>query len=84
MSEEKVLTKEIAEQFIADPVLGGLDQYTVIVDAAAESLSRHKGETVEDALCLESLTELSEAAAKSLAKKWIPKPPWFQSKINFS
>ena len=39
MSEEKVLTKEIADQFLG----GDLSEFTEIDDAAAESLSKHEG-----------------------------------------
>ena len=39
MSEEKVLTKEIAEQFIADEDSVDLYEYTKLDDDAAEILS---------------------------------------------
>jgi hypothetical protein len=42
MSAEKVLTKEIAEQFIAGDETVYLSQFTTIEDAAAESLSNHE------------------------------------------
>ena len=56
MSEEKVLTKGIAEQFLAfRPV--DLIEFTEIKDAAAESLSKSKM-----SLRLDGLTQLSDAA----------------------
>ena len=63
MSDEKVLTKEIAEQFLAEEDSVNTDRFTAIDDAAAESLSKHKG-----SLDLGGLTELSDAAAESLSK----------------
>ena len=64
MSEEKVLTKEIAAQFLADEDSVDLSEFTTIEDGAAESLSKHEGGN----LSLEGLTELSDAAAQSLSK----------------
>ena len=63
MSEEKVLTKEIANQFLADPVSVDLTEFTSIEDRAAEQLATHDG-----SLDLKSLTTLSDTAAESLAK----------------
>ena len=63
MSDEKVLTKEIAES-VADEGAGDLREFTAIEDAAAESLSKHEG----GQLYLIGLTELSDAAAESLGK----------------
>ena len=64
MSDENVLTKEIAEQFLTDEDSVDLDyEFTTIEDAAAESLSKHEG-----SLFLRGLTELSDAAAESLSK----------------
>ncbi len=62
LSDEKVLTKEIAEQFLAD-VDSDLGEFTAIENAAAESLSKNKGW-----LRLDGLTSLSDAAAESLSK----------------
>ena len=62
MSEEKVLTNEIAEQFITGETLD-LSEFTSIEDAAAESLSKHQGD-----LWLSGLTKLSDAAAENLSK----------------
>ena len=59
----KILTKEIAEQFLGDPDGVELDEFTSIEDEAAESLSKLQGW-----LSLNSLTELSDAAAESLSK----------------
>lgn len=63
MSDEEVLTKEIAEQFVADEYCEDLSELTAIEDAAAESLSKHEGD-----LFLDALTSLSDAAAESLSK----------------
>jgi len=63
MSDEKVLTKKIAEQFLADEDSVDLMDFTAIEDDAAESLSKHEGY-----LYLGGLTELSDAAAESLSK----------------
>ena len=63
MSDENVLTKEIAEQFLADEDSVDLSECTAIDDDAAESLSKHKG-----SLDLNGLTSLSDAAAESLSK----------------
>jgi hypothetical protein len=60
MSDEKVLTKEVAEQFLADEDSVDLSEFTVIEDVAAESLSKHEGELY--------LSGLSDAAAESLSK----------------
>ena len=56
MSDENVLTKEIAEQFLADEDSVDLSEFTMIEDAAAESLNKHEGD-----LWLEGLTSLSPA-----------------------
>ena len=64
MSEEKVLTKEIAEQFLADEDSVDLSEFTTIEEAAAESLSKHESWH----LSLDGLTKLSDAAAESLSK----------------
>ena len=63
MSNEKVLTKEIAEQFRKKKNSVDLSRFTAIEDAAAESLSKHEGW-----LNLSGLTSLSDAAAESLSK----------------
>jgi len=60
-----VITKKIAEQFLADEESTELDEYNFIDESAAESLSQHQG---EEGLYLSELTELSDAAAKSLSK----------------
>jgi hypothetical protein len=65
MSDDKVLTKEIAEQFIAGDETVYLSQFTTIEDAAAESLGKHEGRL---RLKLSGLTELSDVAAESLGK----------------
>ena len=56
-----VLTKEIAEQFLANEYSVAISEFTAIEDAAAESLSKHEG-----GLSLNGLTSLSDAAAESL------------------
>ena len=43
MSKKKVLTKEIAEEFLEDEGSVNLEEFTAIEDEAAESLSKHKG-----------------------------------------
>jgi len=64
MSDEKVLTKEIAEQFSADEGDMELSEFTAIEDEAAECLvGMHCG-----ALELDGLTSISDAAALSLSK----------------
>ena len=68
MSDEKVLTKEIAEQFLADDDSVDLREFTTIEDAAAESLSKYEGGPDDGDLWLNGLTELSDAAAESLRK----------------
>ena len=65
MSEEKIITKDIAEEFLKDEYSVDLEEFTSIEDAAAESLSKHEG----DYLDLSGLTELSDAAAESLSKQ---------------
>ncbi|MDC1309978.1 hypothetical protein N8X69_03145, partial [Opitutales bacterium] len=63
MSEEKVLTKEIAEQFLNNASID-LTKFIQLDEDAAASLAKCK----EDDLFLSALTELSDAAAESLAK----------------
>ena len=65
MSDETVLTKEIAEQFLEDEDSVDLSEFTAIEDKAAEVLSKLQG-VFE--LALEGLTGLSEVAAESLSK----------------
>ena len=43
VSDENVLTKEIAEQFADDEDAVDITEFTVIEDAAAESLSKVEG-----------------------------------------
>ena len=62
MTEEKVLTKEIAEQFLADAKSVELSLFTTIEDAAAEILTKEK-----TCLGLDGLTKISPIAAKYLA-----------------
>ena len=59
----KILTKEIAENFLEDSESVDLYQFTRIDDTAAESLSNFEGD-----LNLCGLTELSDVAAESLSK----------------
>lgn len=61
--EEKILTKEIAEKFVADPESVRLDDFTSLDDDAARALARYKGW-----LKLDSLTTLSDEAAHALAE----------------
>ena len=60
---EKRLTRQIAEQFLADDESVDLSEFTEVDDDAAESLSKHEG-----GLSLDGLTSLSDAAAESLSK----------------
>jgi hypothetical protein len=64
MRNEKVLTKEIAEQFLENVNSVELSEFTAIEDEAAESLSKCRGGW----LSLDGLTSLSDAAAESLSK----------------
>jgi hypothetical protein len=43
MSDENVLTKEIAEQFLADEDSVSLGEFMALSDTAAESLGKHEG-----------------------------------------
>ena len=61
---EKRLTKEIAEQFLADVDSVDLSEFNEIDDAAAEILSN----CTDTWLSLGGLTSLSDAAAESLSK----------------
>mgnify|MGYP006183619389 CR=1 FL=1 len=63
MSDEKGLTKEIVEQFVADEDSVDLKEFTALEDDATESLSKYQGK-----LDLDGLTSLSDAAAESLSK----------------
>jgi len=65
MSEEKILTKKIAEQFLEDEYSVRLSGYEKLDDDAADVLRRHTGRW----LILRGLTELSDAAAESLSKR---------------
>ena len=58
----KVLTKEIAEEFLEDSESVDLYHFTHIDDAAAESLSSYEGD-----LNLCGLTELNDVAARFMA-----------------
>jgi len=46
MSDEKILTKEIAEQFLADDESVDLSEFTAIEDGAAEVLSKFGGKLI--------------------------------------
>lgn len=61
LEEHRVLTKEIAEQLLADENSVSTWGFTTIEDEAAEKLRQHEGY-----LDLSGLTELSDEAAKSL------------------
>jgi len=63
MSDQKILTEEIAEQFVADGYSVDLSEFTAIDDDAAERLC-----TLEGRLELNGLTSLSDAAAESLGR----------------
>jgi hypothetical protein len=66
MSDEKVLTKEIAEQFLADEDSVDLAEFTAIEDEAAEVLGQCE-DHLNQGLKLSSLTTLSDSAAKHLS-----------------
>ena len=59
MSDEQVLTKDIAEQFMVDVDSMYFNEFTTIEDAAAESLSKHQ----HVGICL---SELPASAAQIL------------------
>ncbi|MFP6675386.1 MAG: SEL1-like repeat protein [Pirellulaceae bacterium] len=63
MSIPKVLTKEIAEQFLEDDESVDLSEFAAIEDEAAESLSKHEG-----GLSLGGLTSLSDVAAEPVGR----------------
>ncbi len=63
MSDEKVLTKEIAEQFLADEDSVDLSEFTAIEDDAAEVIAKHEHE-----LCLNGINSLSDKAATLLSQ----------------
>ena len=64
MSDGKVLTKEIAAQFLVDEDSVELEEFTAFEDDdVARLLSK-----AEAGLWLDGLTELSDAAAESLSK----------------
>ena len=48
MSDKKLLTKEIAEQYLEYDDSVDLSEFTAIEDEAAESLSKHEGHVVLD------------------------------------
>jgi len=62
MSDEKVLTKEIAEQFLADEYSVDLSEFTAIEDDAAEVLSS----SLQGFMSLDGLTEIPDSIAKLL------------------
>jgi len=74
MPEEKILTKEIAEQFLKDEDSVDLEEFTSIEDDAAETLGEGSASLTANGLfqerprlSLDGLTSLSDAAAESLA-----------------
>ena len=68
MSEEqKVLTKEIAEEFIKDDSSVELEEFESIDDAAAVVLGSYQPE-ISDGLLLSGLVNLSDVGAENLAK----------------
>jgi len=62
MHDGKLLTREIAERFLEDEHAVDLPGCTAIETAAAEILSKYRGDLDLD---LDGLTSLSDAAAKS-------------------
>ena len=61
---EKILTKEIAEQFLILERSVDLDEFSILDDNASAVLSTYSG----DALSFEGLTELSETSAGNLSR----------------
>lgn len=68
MSDEQVLTKEIAEQFLADEDSVDLSEFTTIDDDAAEVLSKYEPANSWDRLKLYGLRTLSDESARSLSR----------------
>ncbi len=64
MSNERVLTKEFAEQFLADPYSVNPGSYSAHEIDAATALSKYKGYHLN----LSSLVDISDAAAEALSK----------------
>ena len=65
LATQQVLTKEIAESYLADENSVDLLEFSAIEDSAAESLSRHK-----KGLVLDGLTSLSDSPGHvALARK---------------
>ena len=60
MSDEKVLTKEITQYFLEDEDSVDPSEFTMVADAAAESLSKHEGNASLD------LDKLPDSAAEIL------------------
>ena len=63
MSASKILTKEIAEQFLKDEESVDLSEYTSLEDEAAQLLAKHEGE-----LDLSGLLNVSESNINILAQ----------------
>ena len=61
---KKVLTKEIAEQFLIRERSVDLDEFSTLDDEASAVLSTYSG----DALSFDGLTELSETSARNLSR----------------
>jgi hypothetical protein len=78
VSDEKVLTKELAEQFLADEDSVEISKFTAIEDDAAESLS--KCDYLY--LYLDGLTELSDAAAEILSGAYRNHGKWYHLSLN--
>ena len=64
MVETKLLTKELAEQFLSNPSSVDLREFTAVEEQASETLAKHKGW-----LDLNGLTKLSDQAAEALGKR---------------
>jgi hypothetical protein len=74
MSNERVLTKDLAEQFLADPHSVDLGTYSALEIDAAAFLIKHEGW-----LGLYGLTQLSEKAAEvSASRKWRLSVDWYE------
>ena len=63
MTDDQLLTKEIAEQFLTNELSVNLCKFIAIEDATAEALAKHNGD-----LYLRGLAMLSDEAAEALGK----------------
>lgn len=67
MTDEHFLTKEVAEQFVADSEAVDLNAFATIADDAATLLASYKSESFGAYLSLDGLKSLSASSAAALA-----------------